>query len=94
MSFIPANRTALLASDDYVYVLKSTFDVDNYEQLFLVATMIWKLVANSQKAKQQIKNSSIPRKMNECLKKLSRLENCEENDLYNVLKIIEQILDA
>lgn len=94
MSYVPSNRPALLSSQDYMYALKSVLDgTDPTEQLIVVSS-VWKMVANSHKAKGAIKSSPLPRRLNALLQQRSLRENCEDDDLFNVLNIVVKLLKS
>ncbi|KAL9703786.1 hypothetical protein quinque_007304 [Culex quinquefasciatus] len=94
MSYVPSNRPALLSSQDYMYALKSVLDgTDPTEQLIVVSS-VWKTVANSHKAKGAIKSSPLPRRLNALLQQRSLRENCEDDDLFNVLNIVVKLLNS
>lgn len=94
MSFVNNNRPALLASQDYMYALKDVLDgTDSAEQL-LVVSSIWKMIANNFKGKAAIKSSPIPRRLNALLRQRSLLDRCEDDDLFNVLTIVVNLLNA
>ncbi|XP_055535031.1 protein rotatin homolog [Wyeomyia smithii] len=95
LSFVASNRPALLASTDYMHTLKAVLDGTNAEEQLLMACSVWKLIANNQKGKGAIKSSPVPRRLNALLKQRSLLPNCgNDDDLYNVLKIIIKILES
>lgn len=94
MSYVPSNRPALLSSQDYMYALRSVLDgTDPAEQLIAVSS-IWKVIANSHKSKGAIKGSPLVRRLNALLQQRSLLENCEDDDLFNVLNIVVKLLNA
>lgn len=59
---------------------------------FLIVTSIWKLIANNSKGINYIKNSSVPRMMLKIKESLQLTDDYEENDLYSVIEIAENIL--
>lgn len=93
MSFVNNNRPALLASQDYMYALKSTLDGTDPAEQLLVVSSIWKIVANNNKGKSAVKSSPIPRRLNALLKQRSLLERCDDDDLFNVLNITVNLLN-
>lgn len=66
MSFASVCRPALIASDELLYTFKAVLDLDATaavaEQL-LVCTAIWRLVANSYKAKHALRTASLPARL-------------------------------
>ncbi|XP_065076156.1 protein rotatin homolog [Ochlerotatus camptorhynchus] len=94
MSFVNNNRPALLASQDYMYALKSVLDETDPAEQLLVVSSIWKIIANNNKGKSAIKSSPIPRRLNALLKQRSLLERCEDDDLFNVLNITVNLLNS
>ncbi|XP_062560483.1 protein rotatin homolog [Armigeres subalbatus] len=94
MSFVSSNRPALLASQDYMYALKSVLDGSDATEQLLVVSSIWKIVANNFKGKAAIKSSPIPRRLSALLRQRSLLERCEDDDLFNVLTIVVNLLNA
>ncbi|XP_058458275.1 protein rotatin homolog [Malaya genurostris] len=92
MSFVTSNRAALLASNDYMHALKVVLDGTETTEQMIVISSIWKVIANNHKGKSAIKSTPIPRRLSALLKQRSLLEQCEEDDLYNSLSIVVQLL--
>lgn len=86
MSFSVANRAALLASDEYLYAIKSVIETGTVDEQLLAITSIWKLIANSYKAKHSIRNGSILSK----IQTLSdRMQSTDTNDIKS-----SELIDA
>ncbi|XP_055627670.1 protein rotatin homolog [Toxorhynchites rutilus septentrionalis] len=94
MSFIATSRPALLASADYMHTLKSVLDGTDCGEQLIVVSAIWKIIANNHRGKSAIKSTPIPRRLNALLKQRSLLENCEDDDLFNVLNIVVKLLNS
>ncbi|XP_055593623.1 protein rotatin homolog [Uranotaenia lowii] len=94
MSYVPSNRPALLASQDFMCTVKSVLDGENCSEQLIVASSIWKMIANNYKGKSAIKNSAIPRRLSALLKQRSLKERCEDDELFNVLNVVVKLLNS
>lgn len=92
MAFLPANRPALLTSKDYIFVVKMVLDNGNNQEKLLIVTSIWKIIVNNFKAKNEIKNSQILKKLNVCSQQIV-MNGDTESDLFKVLSIVNKLLD-
>lgn len=90
--FSPSNRTALICSPEFYQIVKQVLDAKEDNDHFLIVTSIWKLIANNSKGINYIKNSMIPRMLNKIKESLRLIDDYEENDLYSVIEIVENIL--
>lgn len=93
MAFAPSNRAAFLSSIEFILVVNTILENGKHDERLLVATTIWKLVANNCKAKNAIKSSSILRSINACCRELA-IYGKTEDELFNILTIINNILDS
>lgn len=93
MAFSPANRAALLASDEFIFIVNTVLENGKHTEKLIMATAIWKLVANNCKAKQAIKSSSIMRQIDACSRELA-IYGKTEDELFNTLTTIRNILDS
>lgn len=92
MAFSPGNRTALLTSNDYIFVVKMILDNGSNQEKMLIVTSIWKIIVNNCKAKNEIKNSQIGKKLNVCSQQIV-MKGDTEGDLFKVLSLVHKILD-
>lgn len=73
LTFNTDNRVALLSSPDFLRVVCSVLDKNEFgDEQLLIAVAIWKLVANNARGKNTIKNSPIMGKLNGLKDKLHR----------------------
>lgn len=88
MTFNTDNRAALLSSPDFQRVMYSVLDKDELgDEQLLIAVSIWKLVANSSKGKNAIKNSPI-------MSKLRALKETIDRQTGNQLRTHRHISDS
>lgn len=80
MSFNTTNRSILLISDDFLYVIYSTLESGTLLEKLLVVTSIWKLIAQNFKAKNVIKNSKIFNKLRKLHDEHENYQIDEENE--------------
>lgn len=92
LCFSPTNRTAIFSSSDFFHIVKHVLEAKEENDHFLIVTSIWKLIANNSKGINYIKNSSVPRMMLKIKESLQLTDDYEENDLYSVIEIVENIL--
>lgn len=90
--FAPLNRTAIISSADFFQIVKHVLEAKEENDHFLIVTSIWKLIANNSKGINYIKNSFIPRILIKIKDSLQLTDDYEENDLYSVIEIVENIL--
>ncbi|GAB0090183.1 hypothetical protein DMENIID0001_048780 [Sergentomyia squamirostris] len=89
------NGAALLASADFLKIIKATLDdgADRNEQL-MISIAVWSIVANNYRAKNAIKSTSIPGKIQRIQRMLVLEGNTsEDNQLFMVLDTLTNILN-
>ncbi|XP_035794602.1 rotatin-like [Anopheles albimanus] len=96
LSFVPANRVALLSSADCMFMLQSSLQQTNQDKQLIAAVTIWKLIANNHKGKAAVKSSPLVR-MTVALSKhyaLQAANSTVDKELWNVLSTVRHILEA
>lgn len=95
MSFSVANRAALLASDEYMYAMKYVIETGTADDQLLVITSIWKLIANSYKAKHSIRNGSIIPKIQALADRIQSTDSTDRKskELRDVIDTVIQIFN-
>ncbi|XP_058118353.1 protein rotatin homolog [Anopheles ziemanni] len=96
LTFVNANRPALLASSDYMFMLQSALNrsASRGEQTMATVT-VWKMIANNHKGRAAIKASPLIRHIAELVKFHSMTaEGNEQDDLWNALMTVYRILQA
>ncbi|XP_052871704.1 protein rotatin homolog [Anopheles cruzii] len=102
LTFVPANRSALLASADYMFILQSALQQSSHPEEQLVgAVAVWKLIANSHKGRAAVKGSPLVRMCGAlwkhyALKDVARADStgCRTTEeLWNVLATVRRILE-
>lgn len=92
LCFAQSNRTAILSSPDFFNIVKHVLEGKEENDHFLIVTSIWKLISNNSKGINYIKNSFIPKLMIKIKETLQLTDDYEENDLFSVIEIVENIL--
>lgn len=93
MSFLTTNRAALLTSKDFIYIVKEILDSGNDEEQLTIIVALWKIVANSNRHKNEIKNSLVYKKLNDLSNKLA-VKNKTDTQIYEVLNCLLNVLST
>ncbi|KFB47543.1 hypothetical protein ZHAS_00015506 [Anopheles sinensis] len=96
LTFVNANRPALLASSDYMFMLQSALNraASRGDQTMATVT-VWKMIANNHKGRAAIKASPLVRHIADLVKFHSMTaEGNEQDDLWNALMTVYRILQA
>ncbi|ETN66053.1 hypothetical protein AND_002165 [Anopheles darlingi] len=96
LSFVPANRIALLSSSDCMFMLQTSLQQTNQDKQLIAAVTIWKLIANNHKGRAAVKSSPLVR-MTVALSKhyaLQAANSAVDKELWNVLSTVRHILEA
>ncbi|XP_049290028.1 uncharacterized protein LOC125767467 [Anopheles funestus] len=96
LTFVPANRPALLASSDYMFILTNALQRTSCRgEVLMAAVTVWKMIANNQRGKAAIKSSPLVRLIEGQVKHYSMTpEGNDQNELWNVLMTVYHILKA
>uniref|UniRef100_A0A182MXW6 Rotatin N-terminal domain-containing protein n=1 Tax=Anopheles dirus TaxID=7168 RepID=A0A182MXW6_9DIPT len=96
LTFVLANRPALLASSDYMFILQNALQRTSSEmEVLMAAVTVWKMIANNQRGKAAIKSSALVRLIAGQVKHYSMTpEGNDQNELWNVLMTVYRILGA
>ncbi|XP_063702013.1 protein rotatin homolog [Culicoides brevitarsis] len=93
MAFNLGNRSNLLTSKDYQFLVREKLDSGDIEERIMIISSLWKLVANQWKHKNELKNSAVYIKLNNLSKTLAdKFET--ESDLYKILTCLLDILSS
>uniref|UniRef100_A0A182JF50 Rotatin N-terminal domain-containing protein n=1 Tax=Anopheles atroparvus TaxID=41427 RepID=A0A182JF50_ANOAO len=96
MTFVPANRPALLASSDYMFMLQNALKctATRNEQLTAAVT-VWKMIANNQKGRAAIKASPLVRHIGALVNHHSmEAGTITQDELWDILMTVYRILQA
>ncbi|XP_050096814.1 protein rotatin homolog [Anopheles aquasalis] len=96
LSFVAANRVALLSSSDCMFMLQSSLQQTNQDKQLIAAVTIWKLIANNHKGRAAVKSSPLVR-MTVALSKhyaLQAANSAVDKELWDVLSTVRHILEA
>ncbi|XP_050081131.1 uncharacterized protein LOC126568659 [Anopheles maculipalpis] len=96
LTFVLANRPALLASSDYMFILWNGLQRTSCRgEVLMAAVTVWKMIANNQRGKAAIKSSPLVRLIEGQVKHYSMTpEGNDQNELWNVLMTVYHILKA
>ncbi|XP_055923386.1 protein rotatin homolog [Eupeodes corollae] len=105
MTFLPNNRTNLLASADFLYTVNNIItNSECYSERLVTCTALWRLISGGAKYAATIKNTKMTKKLNAILEDLtggggelhhsSAANRCQAKDLANVIEIILRILNS
>ncbi|XP_035901362.1 uncharacterized protein LOC118507232 [Anopheles stephensi] len=96
LTFVLANRPALLASSDYMFILWNALQRTSCRgEVLMAAVTVWKMIANNQRGKAAIKSSPLVRLIEGQVKHYSMTpEGNDQNELWNVLMTVYHILKA
>ncbi|XP_053658857.1 uncharacterized protein LOC128707924 [Anopheles marshallii] len=96
LTFVLANRPALLASSDYMFILANALQRTSCRgEVLMAAVTVWKMIANNQRGKAAIKSSPLVRLIEGQVKHYSMTpEGNDQNELWNVLMTVYHILKA
>uniref|UniRef100_A0A1B0GI58 Uncharacterized protein n=1 Tax=Lutzomyia longipalpis TaxID=7200 RepID=A0A1B0GI58_LUTLO len=87
-----ANTAALLSSEDFMRTVKMILDGSDREDQLNASVAIWSMIANNTRAKNAIKSTSIPGKLQAIQNNLILAGNTEGNHLYSSMENISKIL--
>uniref|UniRef100_A0A182QXR5 Rotatin N-terminal domain-containing protein n=1 Tax=Anopheles farauti TaxID=69004 RepID=A0A182QXR5_9DIPT len=96
LTFVLANRPALLASSDYMFILQNALQRTASEmEVLMAAVTVWKMIANNQRGKAAIKSSPLVRLIAGQVKHYSMTpDGNDQNQLWGVLMTVYRILGA
>uniref|UniRef100_A0A182P9D1 Rotatin N-terminal domain-containing protein n=1 Tax=Anopheles epiroticus TaxID=199890 RepID=A0A182P9D1_9DIPT len=96
LTFVPNNRTALLASADFMFILQNALQRTTCQvEVLMAAVAVWKIIANNQRGKAAIKSSPLVRLIEGQVKRYSMTpEGNDQNDLWSVLMTVYQLLKS
>uniref|UniRef100_A0A182JWF6 Rotatin N-terminal domain-containing protein n=1 Tax=Anopheles christyi TaxID=43041 RepID=A0A182JWF6_9DIPT len=94
LTFVLSNRSALLASADYMFILQNSLQrTSSRMEVMMAALSVWKMIANNQRGRATIKSSPLVRLIEGQVKHYSMTpEGNDQNELWCVLITIYQIL--
>ncbi|KAF2899192.1 hypothetical protein ILUMI_06979 [Ignelater luminosus] len=92
IAFYQPNRPRLLNSDDFLSILVTKLTNGNTEEKYIVAAIMWTLIANNQKAKLILKCAGLDEKLQECIKRLSL--SPDENGSPEAVTIMLHVLNS
>ena len=97
MAFVADNRNVFLNSEHFLDMVKFILDSEgSHENVRLVIVAVWKLLANSFKAKNRIKSTTLPNKLRALEKRISMTssgngEQEDEEHREEILMIVDMI---
>ncbi|XP_055849600.1 protein rotatin homolog [Episyrphus balteatus] len=101
MTFLPSNRTNLLASADFLYTVNNIItNSECYSERLVTCTAVWRLISGGAKYAATIKNTKMTKKLKTILEDLNGGElqhsanRGQAKDLANVIEIILRILNS
>ncbi|XP_053670517.1 uncharacterized protein LOC128720842 [Anopheles nili] len=96
LTFVLANRPALLASSDYMFMLQNSLQRTSCgREILIAAVTMWKMIANNHRGKTAIKSSPLVRLIAGQVKLHSMTPGGnDQNELWNVLMTVYRILGA
>lgn len=93
MAFLQTNRAILLTSQDFQYIVKDIIEFGNDEERVAMVVTLWKLVANSCRSKNEIKNSATYKKLNDLSNGLA-VKKKTDTLLFQVLSCLMDVLNT
>lgn len=97
MAFNKSNRSSLLISDDFLFIVYNVLESGRLFEQLLIVTSIWKLIAQNFKGKNVIKNSKLYDKLLKLSDRIAKLDansiHGAENPNEKEIKLQNEIID-
>lgn len=94
IAFNAASRPTMLASPELMYVLKNVLEKGTPTEQLIVATVIWRLVANCYKAKHAFRCGSVLESLWSLGARLADIDAVVEAGLGDEEREVAQMVDA